>query len=143
VAYLVRTVYYLGYMWNKEKAGQAPEVSPFADVGDADLIERFFDSEGDPAIGRELSIRLLKHANYVGDPTTEPLLKEGKPMFDEASQRTLTLADYVYYANKNYFWALEEILDFLYTEPGSSEYQRGLTMYERHNGTSDSQDRRG
>ncbi|HSX46245.1 MAG TPA: hypothetical protein VLG27_04585 [Candidatus Saccharimonadia bacterium] len=123
----------------KEQVAQTPEASPFASVSDPELIARFYESGADPAIGRELSVRLLAHARYKGDPTTEPLThKSGTPVLDEATGQPLTLADYVPYAADHHLWALEQILSFLYTSPGEPEYEDGRAAYAHYTNPSSS-----
>jgi len=103
-------------------AQPTPEVvSPYAELMHAELIDRFYESEGDPAIGTELSVRLFAHAGLEIDPRTAPLLgRDGNPV--KQGDRTLMLADYVNYAAGHHFEALEGILDFLMTKPGDENY---------------------
>jgi hypothetical protein len=113
-----------------EVATQTSEASPFADTGHAALILQFYETGADPTIGRELSVRLLAHAGYAGDPTAEPLTgNDGRRVLDTATGRPLVLADYVNYATNHHIYALEDILNFLHTKPGEPDYERGRAAY--------------
>lgn len=106
------------------------EVAQYGGIGNADLIVKFYEMGADSDIGRELSVRLLAHAGYAGDPTTEPLTgKDGKQVQDSETGKPLTLADYVNFATEHHFYALEGILNFLHTKPGEPEYEEGRAAY--------------
>ncbi len=99
----------------------APESAYAAYTHDA-LIDAFYESEGSPEIGRELSTRLFQHAGLTGDPAQEPLIgRDGAQV--QHNNQPLTLADYVNFAADHHFEALEPILDFLMTKPGEHEYE--------------------
>jgi len=109
---------------------QSPEVSAYASIDNAALIVKFYEMGADPDIGRELSARLLAHAGYTGDPAAEPLVgKDGKQVQNTETGTPLTLADYVNFATEHHFYALERILNFLYTTPGEPEYIEGRAAY--------------
>lgn len=119
-----------------EGANMPPEVAPYDGIGNAALIVKFYEMGADPEIGRELSVRLLAHAGYTGDPTTEPLTgKEGKRVQDAETGQLLTLADYVNFATEHHFYALEDILNFLHTKPGEPKYEEGREAYAGYLGT--------
>ncbi|HVV66925.1 MAG TPA: hypothetical protein VHB72_02535 [Candidatus Saccharimonadales bacterium] len=96
------------------------------EISHAELIDRFYETEGDPAIGRELSVRLFKHACLASDPSTTPLIgRDGKQV--QGDNGPLTLADYVNFATAHHPHALEGILDFLMEQPGTPEYEETRT----------------
>lgn len=96
-------------------------ISPYAEFETAALVDRFYETEGDPTIGTELSVRLLGHARFAGDPRTTPLVgRDGAQV--QVDGRPLVLADYVNYAAQHHFYAVGEILDFLSMKPGTQEY---------------------
>lgn len=86
-----------------------------------ELIGRFYETEGDPDIGRELSIRLFEHAEFPDDPETTPLIGRDGEQVQEDGQ-SLMQAEYVNFAARHHFEALETILDFLMMEKGSPDY---------------------
>lgn len=95
--------------------------SPFAAVEHAALIEKFYETEGDPDIGRELSLRILAHAEFPGNPIATPLIgRDGMPVQQDGV--SLSLADYVNFAVGHHFEAVESILDFLMMQKGSPDY---------------------
>lgn len=102
---------------------QIPEARiAYAELEHSTLINKFYATEGDKDIGRELAIRLFEHAGYEGDPGTTPLIgRNGFQLIDDNNR--LTLADYVNYAAGHHFDAIGEILDFLQMEPGESNYE--------------------
>ena len=111
--------------------------APYGGIGNADLIVKFYEMGADSDIGRELSVRLLAHAGYTGDPTVEPLTdKDGEQVQDSESGKLLTLADYVNFATEHHFYALEGILNFLHTMPGEPEYEEGRAAYAGYLDTS-------
>lgn len=103
-------------------AGSQPEAaSPYAEVGHRDLIDRFYETEGDPSVGAELSARLFEYAGLAVDPSVAPLIgRDGRQV--EENGRPLTLSDYVNYAAGHHFEALEGILGFLMQRPGEQGY---------------------
>lgn len=106
----------------------------YGGVGSLDLIVEFFDSDVDQAIGRELSVRIMEHAGFPGDPDTAPLIgSDGSQI--EKDGNPLTLADYINYAVDHHFEAVESILTFLLMERGSPEYETmRAAMLTRLNG---------
>lgn len=113
-----------------EAVARQPEVSPYADIDNAALIVQYYEKDLDSDIAKELSVRLLTHAGYTGDPTTEPLIgRDGGQIQDAETGKPLTLADYVRFASEHHFYALEGILDFLYTKPGEPDYEQGRAAY--------------
>jgi hypothetical protein len=137
VALKLLTVYHLMYMEHAERvvyerqqevelAGEPLKIiSPYAEIGHRDLIDAFY-AEEDPAVGRELSVRLLAHAGFQGDATTEPLRHaNGEQIRDPETGDPLTLADYVNYAAEHHLFALPGILSFLRTTPGDDNYRSG------------------
>jgi len=97
-------------------------VSPYAEFGHAELIDRFYETEGDPAIGTELSVRLFAHAGVPADPRTEPLRgRDGTQV--QLGGKLLMLADYVNYAAMHHFEAVEDILSFLMMQSGTQDYE--------------------
>lgn len=97
--------------------------SPYAQYSHGALIDQYYESEGrDYAIGEELGIRLFEHAGLAGDPRSMPLVGRGGPQFAE-NGRPLMLSDYVNFAAQRHIEALEEILDFLKMEPGTTDYE--------------------
>jgi hypothetical protein len=105
-----------------EMAAPAAEVvSPYAEIGHDDLIGMFYDADGDPAIGRALSVRLFEHAAIPVDPAREPLIgRDGKQVVHQG--KPLTLEDYVNYAAEHHFEAVDEILDILRKTPDDPDY---------------------
>lgn len=103
--------------------------NPYARYGHEELIGQFYESEGDPAIGEELGVRLYTHAGLAGDPRTIPLIGRGGPQFAE-NGRPLMLSDYVNFAAQRHIEALEEILAFLTMKPGTADYEnvRGVML---------------
>lgn len=88
----------------------------------SDLIDRFYESEGDPVIGTELSVRIFQHASFMGDPIVTPLLGgNGEQVIDDG--KPLVLADYINFATKHHPDAVEQILDFLLLEAGTKEFE--------------------
>ncbi len=117
-------------------ANTPPEAAPYSGIGNAALVVKFYEMGADPDIGRELSLRLMAHAGYTGDPVAEPLTgKDGKPVQDAETGQPLTLADYVNFATEHHFYALEGILNFLHTTPGEPEYEEGRAAYSGYLGT--------
>ncbi|HSX07204.1 MAG TPA: hypothetical protein VLG92_05800 [Candidatus Saccharimonadia bacterium] len=96
--------------------------SPYAEFGHAELIGQFYETEGDPDIGRELSVRLFEHAGLTIDPRVAPLIGRDGMQVRE-SDGPLTLSDYVNFAARHHLEALEEILDFLMKKPGEQDYE--------------------
>lgn len=96
-------------------------VSPYAEIGHTELIGEFYATEGDPDIGRELSVRIFEHAGFDGDPRAVPLNGRDGTQVQENGQ-SLTLADYVNFAAVHHFEALENILEFLMMKPGEQDY---------------------
>jgi len=133
VALKLLTVYHQYYMGHETTSGQpqgygvemisSPEaVPPYAELGHADLVDRFYATQGDPVIGRELSIRLFAHADIPIDPGTAPLIgRDGTQI--QLDGRPLTLADYVNYAAGHHLEAVESILNFLMAQPGTQDYE--------------------
>lgn len=104
------------------KPESSPEdASPFAAFSHRALIDRYYETEGSPNVGLELSIRLFRHAGLVGDPTIMPLIGRNGAQVEEGG-RPLMLADYVNFAAKHHFEAVESILDFLTMQPGTQDY---------------------
>ncbi len=123
----------LGQIPALEGLGQSSEVSPFVGLDDANLVVQFFETGRNPAIARELSAQLLRHAGYSGDPTTEPLTGEdGRQLQDTTTGQRLVLADYLGFAGEHHPYALRQILSFLYTEPGDPAYEAGRAAYARY-----------
>jgi hypothetical protein len=119
----------------RQSSHVAPEEAKYDKIGSPALIVRFYESGLDQEIGRVLSARLLAHAGYPGDPSTEPLNgRDGKQVEDSDTGKSLTLADYVNYAAEHHFYALEGILDFLHTQPGEADYEKGRAAYEGYIG---------
>lgn len=111
-------------------ANMPPEADPYRGIENAALVVKFYEMGADPEIGRELSLRLMAHSGYAGDPATEPLIgKDGKPVLDAETGQPLTLADYVNFATEDHFYAVEGILNFLHTKPGEPEYEEGRAAY--------------
>ncbi len=106
---------------------QALEASPFAAYDHPTLIDKFYESEGDPNIGKELAIRLFAHAGVgTADPNTAPLIgRDGAQV--QGEEGPLVLADYVNYAAVHHFRYVEGILGFLLVHPGEEEYEAGRT----------------
>ncbi|HKU18023.1 MAG TPA: hypothetical protein VJP80_02005 [Candidatus Saccharimonadales bacterium] len=101
--------------------GPQETASPYAGFEHSMLIDRFYETEGDPDIGRELSVRLFAHAGLEGDPRVVPLIgRDGTQV--QGSDGPLTLADYVNFAARHHIDALEGILSFLMMEPGQEDY---------------------
>lgn len=123
--------------WPQGHGGEtvlSPEAaSPYAEFGHAELIDRFYATEGDPAIGTELSVRLLAHAGIPVNPRTAPLIgRDGRQVLLDG--KPLALADYVNYAARHHFEAVEGILDFLMLQPGTQDYElKHATMMSRLN----------
>ena len=85
-------------------------------------IDEYYEKEGDPVIGRELSVEFFRHADISTDPSTTPLIgRDGEPI--QGDEGPLTLADYVNFAAQRHPYALSEILDFLLKRPGTQSYQ--------------------
>jgi hypothetical protein len=108
---------------HEPEIGISPEAdSPYNTLAHAELIDRFYATEGDPDMGRELSIRLFAHADFADDPMTAPLIGgDGKRVQEDG--KPLVLADYINFAAGHHFEALESILDFLMMEPGTPDYE--------------------
>ena len=122
-----------GHTATHDVSNRPPEGSPYAEISHEDLIVQFYESGADPVIGRELSGRLLTHAGFTGDPTTEPLTgSDGQPVFDATTRKPLMLVDYVPFAADHHLYALEGILSFLYTKPGEPEYESGRAAYAHY-----------
>jgi hypothetical protein len=103
--------------------GISPEAASVYDtLAHAELIDQFYVTEGDPDIGRELSVRLFAHADFADDPRTAPLIGGDGAQVQEDGQ-PLKLADYVNFAARHHFEALESILDFLLMTPGTQDYE--------------------
>lgn len=97
-------------------------LSPYAGIEHTELIGMFYESKGNPDIGRELSVRLFTHAGGIDDVENTPLLRrDGTQVFDENTP--LVLADYVNFAVKHHFNAVESILSFLMMSPGEPDYE--------------------
>jgi hypothetical protein len=109
------------------EARQPEVVSPYAGIGHEELIDEFYEADGgDPAIGKELSARLLRHAGFTGDPNTTPLIgRDGTRVVEDG--RPLVLADYINFAaaghTEGHLEALDEILGFLDMGPGQQDYE--------------------
>lgn len=105
----------------------------FEEIRHQDLIDMFYESEGDLDIGRELSSRLFKHAGIDIDLSRMPLLKsDGNQVIEDGV--SLTMQDYVNYAASNHFYALESILSFLLMQPGERDYEDSKkTMLDKIN----------
>lgn len=96
--------------------------SQFDVIAHPELIDIFYETEGDAEVGRELSVRIFEHAGFPADPTTTPLIgRDGKPVQQDG--KGLTLADYVNFAAQHHFEAVESILDFLMMEKQSPNYE--------------------
>ena len=102
--------------------GGSETVSAYEGIGHDDLIGMFYETMGDPDIGRELSVRLFDHAGLAIDPTSVPLMGRDGLQVDKDGVG-LTLADYINYAADHHFEAVGSILSFLSMKPGDADYQ--------------------
>lgn len=106
----------------RKTSGQLADGERYIGIRTPELIGQFYETKGDPAIGRELSIRLLEHAGLGRGVSDRPLAgRDGRQVV--AGDRPLVLADYVNYAAEHHFAALDEVFNFFLMQEGTPDYE--------------------